>query len=353
MMTMETPIFTDDLEAALTMTADSLQPDRIYMLTDSNVARCAESFAPSLLKNPRRRVITIPAGEENKNIDTLSYIWKELAGASRSSLLCCLGGGMVCDVGGFAAATFKRGIPHINIPTTLLACCDAAIGGKTGIDFNGAKNEVGAFAMPRAVIISSIPLSTLPQAEILSGMGEMVKTALIADRQLYCRMLNAASMTDDITGLADMAKKCADIKCSIVRQDPDEQNLRRILNLGHTAGHAFETFMLEKGTPVSHGAAVAHGILVALILSHMKVNMPSQHIYSYASEFLKPLYPFIPFTCDDYPRLISTMMRDKKNRADSLARFVLLSDIGMPVQSVAVNPKEIETALDIYRDIIS
>lgn len=345
-------VFTQSIRNSLLQLSADLKPDRIFLLTDTNVLQAARKFEPSLTEDNEWNLIVVPSGEQHKNLETLSYIWTQLAGASRKSLLCCLGGGMISDIGGFAAATFKRGIRHINIPTSLLAVCDASIGGKTGIDFNGVKNEIGAFAMPNAVIISPAPLTTLPKNEILSGLGEIIKTALIADKDLYVQLLSDDNITGNLQALYTAAAKCASIKCRIVEQDPHEKNLRKVLNFGHTAGHALESLMLKRNISVSHGAAVAHGILIALILSHTHNNLPSELIYSYAANFLRPLYYPLKFTCEDYPELLQLMSRDKKNIAGTNPMFVLLSDIGKPVTDIPVPPEEIKTALDIARDLL-
>lgn len=345
-------VFTESIRDSLLKLSADLKPDRIFILTETNVLQAARMFEPPMVDEGEWSIIVVPSGEQHKNLETLSYIWTQLAGASRKSLLCCFGGGMISDIGGFAASTFKRGIRHINIPTSLLAVCDASIGGKTGIDFNGAKNEIGAFAMPEAVIISPAPLTTLPKNEILSGLGEMIKTALIADKDLYVQLLSDENITGNLKALYEAAAKCASIKCRIVAQDPNERNLRKVLNFGHTAGHALESLMLKRQIPVSHGVAVAHGILIALILSHTHNNLPSELIYSYAENFLRPLYHPLPFTCEDYPELLRLMSRDKKNIAGADPMFVLLSDIGKPVTDIPIPPEEITTALDITRDLL-
>ncbi len=348
-------IFSDNPTIELSSIIDSLNPDRVMILTDRNVAAAARSFAPGLIENPNLKLIEIPAGEDNKSMLSLTKIWSELAsgGCSRDSLLVCLGGGMVTDIGGFAAGTFKRGIRHLNIPTTLLGAVDAAIGGKTAIDFDGIKNEIGMFHSPEAVIISPSPFTTLPSRQLANGYAEMIKTALIADDNLYHKIKDYHALAADAVEMAKGAKSVAEIKMRVVSADPLDKGLRKILNFGHTFGHALESFSLKKEWPLLHGEAVAHGILVALILSHTILNLPSGIIYSFTSEILRELYPMVRFSCDDYPELIKLMHRDKKNRAGENTRFVLIPRIGEARHDIPVSDNDIATALDIYRDLLS
>lgn len=325
-------------------------PDQVYVVTDTNVERIvmprlAESW-PGLLNLPR---IAIPAGEPNKTIASMTRIWQFLAdnGATRRALLVNIGGGMVTDMGGFAAATFKRGVRCINVPTTLLGAVDAATGGKTGVDLGSYKNEVGAFHSPEEVVIDCRLFDTLPREELLSGYGEMLKTGLIADAGLYNRLLDDRRWLDDTGMLRDDVMRCVEIKGEITQADPTEQGLRKTLNFGHTAGHAMESLCLEKGTPVPHGIAVAHGILVALILSHLVIGMESGYIYAYR-HMLRGLYGRLNITCGDVPRLIRLMGHDKKNLQAGCPNFTLLRAPGDPVIDCHPSERDIRDSLDIY-----
>ncbi len=271
------PLRTENLRAALAATLEEISHSGLFLLTDSNVAtHVLPKILNVLTDKEEARIIEIPAGEDNKNLDTLTQVWSSLSegGATRNSLLINLGGGVVTDLGGFAAASFKRGIRFVNIPTTVLGAVDAAVGGKTGIDFNGLKNEIGAFANAECVIISSEPLATLPREEILSGLGEIVKTAMISSGELYQKVLDDKILSDTNL-LQDAMAECVRFKARVTEEDPHESGLRKILNFGHTAGHALESLMLTRHTPVTHGCAVANGILVALILSHMHLSLQS------------------------------------------------------------------------------
>lgn len=332
-----------------------LSPATVTLVTDENVEReVLPLFADSeALKNANK--VVIPPGEDHKNLDSVTKIWEALeeAQATRKSLVINIGGGLITDIGGFAGACFKRGIRCINVPTTLLGAVDAATGGKTGINFNGLKNEIGAFHLPSEVIITARPLLTLSRREILSGYAEMVKTGLIADASLYFRLLEVQENLDDLHRLEKEIKRCVEIKEDVVAQDPTEKGLRKILNFGHTAGHAFESLAIERHQPLAHGEAVAHGMLVELILSHLLKGFPSEETYRYANEYLKPYYPSAGVTCNDVPRLIEFMAHDKKNAVAGRPNFTLLTEPGVPVIDCLPEKKDIEAALDIYRDIMS
>ena len=332
-------------------TVAKLNPDKVLVITDKNVEKkvLPKLYNSETIKNGA--LISILPGEEGKNIKTVIDIWQKLEeiGATRRSVVINVGGGVVTDLGGFAAATFKRGLRTINFPTTLLGAVDAATGGKTGINFQGLKNEVGAFHMPFKVIISAEPFSTLPKEEILSGYAEMVKTALISDRNFYISLLDMDNLINDYSKLGEAVAKCVEIKEDIVRQDPQESGLRKILNFGHTAGHAFESFRIDINNPVTHGKSVAHGILVALILSHLKLGFKSDEVNFY-SDFLKKYYGSSLISCKDVEAIINKMNRDKKNKRYGQPSFTLLKEIGVPEIDLMPSQTEINGALEVYVD---
>lgn len=341
---------TPDAEVALRQLLSQISYSALFLLTDSNVAQHVLPRFKSFLEDYNPHIIVIEAGEENKSVESLCRIWRELSehGGTRDALLINLGGGVITDIGGFAAATFKRGIRFINVPTTVLGAADASVGGKTGIDFGGLKNEVGAFAEAEAVVIDTNLFSTLSDAELLSGYAEVVKMAMIRDGRMYNRVLSSSPL-EDAELLQEALSFAVEEKDKITTEDPREKGLRKILNFGHTCGHAFETLMLERGEPIAHGCAVAHGMAVALILSHLLLKLPSAEIERYISGILHPYYKRLPITCKDYPRLIELMGKDKKNRKAGEIRFVLLSAIGEPAIDVQVGIPDLETALDIYQ----
>lgn len=351
-----------DLDSGLSEIIDATPHTGLFLLTDTNVSRCVLPLLSDFIGRKNLEIIVIDAGEDNKNLDTLARVWQRLSdgGATRDSLLINLGGGVVTDLGGFAAATFKRGIRFINVPTTILGAVDAAVGGKTGIDFLGLKNEIGAFSNPEAVLISAPPLATLPHSEIISGFGEIVKTAIISSRRLYRSLLANPGVMER---LGAVMAECVRFKEKITLLDPKERGLRRILNFGHTGGHAFETLLLRKGKPATHGVAVAHGILLSLILSHLLLGLPSEEIELYRTRIL-PIFPSLPLSCRDCDTLIELAGHDKKNLHPSSPLFILLralpaSDslsaenflLPAPFEAVSVSERDLRAALDIYLDL--
>lgn len=353
---MPSPIITtSDPAGALESYLLSDSSTSIFLLTDTNIEKECLPLFQSLIDRRNIKVIVTEAGEENKDLSRLSEIWRKLSdmGATRNSLLINLGGGVVTDMGGFAAATFKRGIRYLNIPTTILGAVDAAAGGKTAIDFNGLKNEIGAFHKPENIILSTKLFRTLPEREKLSGFAEMVKMAMISDPDTYRKILREEISPFEPDSLSTPLRQAVKEKIRITDADPTEKGLRKILNFGHTAGHAFESLMLEKGKPITHGEAVAHGILVALIISHSILHLPSQEIYLYANEILKKYYTRLPVFCKDTDRLIELMLHDKKNPSPDEISFTLLSEIGKPHYDILLSPSHLRSALDIYLDLLS
>ncbi len=333
---------------------EALNPATVTVVTDSNVSRLIMPLLAGCRSLAKANTVVIEPGEDNKDINSAIKIWNALeeTEATRKSIVVNIGGGLVTDIGGFAAATFKRGIRCINVPTTLLGAVDAATGGKTAINFNGLKNEIGAFHQPSDVIITALPLSSLSRREIASGYAEMLKTGFIADAGLYSELLHMDEVIADTARLEKAMKRCVEIKEEVVAQDPTEKGLRKILNFGHTAGHAFESLAFERHQSSTHGEAVAHGMLVELILSHMLKGFPSDELHRYVSTILKAQYPRVKMTCEDIPKLISLMAHDKKNASAGHPNFTLLTTVGTPLIDCVPDGKEIESALEIYRDMM-
>ncbi len=348
-MTMQKILYTNDISRAVTSLVDEMHPATVHIITDSNVER---EVLPKL-DLPYPVIVTEP-GDVAKNLDSLSHIWSELinGGATRKSLVINIGGGVVTDMGGFAAATFKRGIRFINVPTTLLSAVDAAVGGKTGINFNGFKNEIGAFAPADAVVISTSTFATLPCVELLSGYAEMLKHGLLSSEEDYNELLAFDIVNADLDRLLPLLEKSVKVKERIVEEDPREQGIRRALNLGHTAGHAFESLALERNAAVPHGYAVAWGILVEMILSNFAEQFPSAELYRYANYLKEHGYGTPAITCDDYPRLLALMSHDKKNDTPDHINFTLLSRPGTPLIYRTATPDHITESLDIFRDLM-
>ncbi|MDE6264834.1 MAG: 3-dehydroquinate synthase [Paramuribaculum sp.] len=347
-------IFTNSVAEAIDGWVAEAKPSKLFVVADSNTeSLCLPLVVEKSKTLAGAQVIVVPAGEEHKNLESLAHIWSELCngGATRSAAVVNLGGGVVTDMGGFAAATFKRGIRFINVPTTLLASVDAAVGGKTGIDFNGFKNEIGAFCNADAVIISTLFFDTLPQSERLSGFAEMIKHSLIAGGDAYSRLTRGWGMKMDGDEFLGLLKESVLVKKGVVEQDPTEKGLRKALNLGHTAGHAFESWALEQGKPVPHGYAVAWGLVVDMVLSHLRLGFPSDVLRSITA-FIEENYGRIAIGCGDYDTLIDIMRHDKKNSGDGTISFTLLKAPGEVDVNCTATPQEIAAALDIFRDLM-
>ena len=345
-----TPLhFTNQVDATLIEIIEGGSYNRVAVLVDSNTRLLV---LPRLGSLDKAFVIEIPAGDINKNLDSLTHVWEQLqrGGMTRQSLLLNLGGGVVTDLGGLAAATFKRGISFVNVPTTLLGAVDAAVGGKTGINFGGLKNEIGVFAFPEAVIVSTCFFSTLPRKELLSGFAEMLKHAMLHSESQFEKILNFDLNDIDFDLLLDMLQESLDVKKRIVEQDPTEQGLRKALNFGHTVAHAFESKAMNDGSPIPHGYAVAWGLVVETVLSHMLLRFSSEQLYRLAA-FVKTNYGAFFITCDHYDKLIDLMRHDKKS-IDGEINCTLLSACGDPKINNTITPADIKAALDIYRDLM-
>lgn len=318
----------------------------VFILTDENVAPFWLPEVCAWLHCPQAIEIVIKSGEQQKNLRTVQRIWNKLLknNADRHSLLINLGGGMVSDLGGFAASCFKRGIDFVNIPTTLLAMVDASIGGKTGIDFGGFKNQIGVFAEAKEVLVNPLFLSTLPQREILSGLAEMLKYGFIADTDL---------LQVDLENYQSYIGRAAEIKKTIVAEDPFEQGKRKILNFGHTIGHAIESHYLTSENPLLHGEAVAIGMWCALWLSVLKTGLDERVLQDYESK-LRMLLSETQVVVNEreIPEIMKKLVHDKKTLKGK-PQFVLLEAVGKPIVNVEVKPDLICKALLQFRKMFS
>ncbi len=292
-------------------------------------------------------VIEIDPGEEQKTLATCEYIWRQLFDlmADRNSLLVNLGGGVIGDMGGFCASTYMRGIDFVQIPTTLLAQVDASVGGKLGIDFYGLKNAIGLFRDPLAVLADVDFLSTLPQRELRSGYAEIVKHALIADADMWSQLVGHGVWST--LPWHEILPASVSVKVDVVRQDPLERGLRKILNFGHTIGHAIESVMLELGSPVLHGEAIAAGMVAEAYLSEQIAGLSSAQGYEIA-DYLLAVYGKISLDQISPQMLLSKMTLDKKNTNDQI-KFALLAEIGLAGPEYVASTQQIEAAIDFYR----
>jgi 3-dehydroquinate synthase len=295
-------------------------------------------------------MITIQPTDEAKTLETLATVWTSLqkGGATRHSLMINLGGGMVTDLGGFAASTFKRGMAYINIPTTLLSQVDASVGGKTGINFGGLKNEIGVFNCANSVILSSTFLRTLDTENMLSGYAEMLKHGLLSSKENWAELLTFDITTPDYATLQNLVAKSVAIKEEIVNEDPTEKGIRKALNLGHTAGHAIESLALKEGRTILHGYAVAWGLLMELYLSARKCGFPAKEMHQMEA-YIKEHYGKFLYECKHYETLYNFMSHDKKNQGGNI-NFTLLGGIGDIRINQTASQDEIEEMLDYYRE---
>jgi 3-dehydroquinate synthase len=342
-------IIADSLEQTLTQAIGECEHDRLFLLADETTKDACLPLIAGFDSLKGAKTIVIGATDTHKTIESLAHVWEELGngGGTRHTLLINIGGGMVTDLGGFAASTFKRGINYINIPTTLLSMVDASVGGKTGINFRGLKNEIGVFNNAASVILDTRFLRTLDHANILSGYAEMLKHGLISDEQMWAELMNYDVEAPDFGLLQRMVADSVAVKQRIVTEDPTEQGIRKALNLGHTAGHAFESFALRH-TPILHGYAVAYGLVCELYLSAVKTGFPTDKMHQTVS-FIKAHYGKMTITCDDYPTLLELMTHDKKNTA-GIINFTLLGGIGDIRINQTATQEEIYEALDFYRE---
>src|SRR5690606_12411785 len=322
---------------------------QILVLVDRNTNdHCLPILQSALSEITDYDIIEIDPGEENKNIDFCIGVWKTMLdfGADRKALMINLGGGVVTDMGGFAASTFKRGIDFIQIPTTLLSQVDASVGGKTGIDLDHIKNIIGTFTQPQAVFISGKFLETLDDRQMRSGFAEVIKHGLIRDKELFFRVKDIDLSSDP---LDDIIFRSVEIKNEVITQDPTESGLRKILNFGHTVGHAVEAYsLIHDENPLLHGEAIALGMICEAYIAH-KINGLSaedltQVVASFDSRFER-----YTFTEEIYPELIALMQNDKKNDGKKLG-FALLSEIGKCDYDRYVVEELIIESLDFYKN---
>lgn len=298
----------------------------------------------------RAEILEVDAGEEHKNLHTAASLWEALLenNADRNTLLINLGGGMISDLGGFVASVFKRGIPFINIPTTLLSMTDASIGSKTGVDFQGYKNQIGSFAHPEAVFISTDFLQTLPERELFSGMGEVLKYSIIANTQLW-NLLKDQEISPNLD-FGIIVAECVQIKNEIVDKDWSEKAERKVLNFGHTIGHALESFSMNKvNRHLLHGEAVALGIIVELELAVKFLNFDS-FIRDEIQQYILDNFDFFPIADADFDTLLALMKKDKKNRGTDIS-FVLVEEMGKPNYNVNIQESDIIEALNYYANL--
>ncbi len=323
-----------------------------FILVDTNTHdHCLANFMGQITADVSFEVIEIEAGEINKNIETCSGVWNVLSelGADRKSLLINLGGGVVTDLGGFVACTFKRGISYINVPTTLLAMVDASVGGKTGVDLGNLKNMVGVISESEMVLVDPNFLTTLPFTELRSGFAEMLKHGLIKDKDYWNRLSNIEDLTTE--DLNNLIHESVIIKNEIVLVDPTEQNIRKFLNFGHTLGHAIESYFLtdERKTTLLHGEAIAIGMITEAYLAKELLGLKDAELKNICAIFSK-IYPKVDIPKEDYQPIIDLLIFDKKNVGGKVL-FVLLNEIGDAKFNCEVPQDLLVASLDFYNSL--
>jgi 3-dehydroquinate synthase len=344
---LESVIFTSEVKKSLLGILEQLDFSRLVVLVDTNTEKHCLPILKEIL--PEDSVlIQVPAGEIHKNLETCSFIWSKMTeeALDRKAIMLNLGGGVIGDMGGFCASIYKRGIRFINIPTTLLSQVDASVGGKLGVDFQGFKNHLGVFNEPETVLISSEFLTTLPQAELRSGYAEILKHGLI-QYEGYFRSLKSQDWENQ--DWESLIRHSVAIKKRVVLDDPKENGLRKILNFGHTIGHAFESHFLDTKNHLLHGEAIALGMITEGFLSVQKTGL-SLTEFDEMTQKLLGIYGKVSFSEKDLDPVIDLCIQDKKNEASTLM-FSLLEKIGKCTFNVPVSREEIHNAIDYYRQL--
>jgi 3-dehydroquinate synthase len=321
---------------------------KIFVIVDENTARfCLPLFLDNFSFKIKPQIIKIKAGENYKNIKTCSTIWDILSesGADRKSLILNLGGGVITDLGGFVACTFKRGIKYINIPTSLLAMVDASVGGKTGVDLGSLKNQIGVINSGDLVLIDTKFLDTLPTNQFNSGISEMLKHGLITSDAYWLKMVK---YLEDKKNLDELIYESIQIKAKVVEKDPMENGLRKTLNYGHTIGHAIESYFLQNSSKkdLLHGEAIAIGMILTTYISFKKLGFPETKMNNIKKSILE-VFMKISFNSSDLKKIIDLLKFDKKNYYGEI-NFVLLEDIGIPKLDCQVENDLILDAFKFY-----
>ncbi len=327
--------------------------DKLFLVTETNCDKLCRSLIRQTPGFENFKKVVIPAGEENKKLSSVERIWLFLSqnGADRKSLIVNLGGGMLTDIGSFAASTIKRGMDFVNIPTTLLAQVDASVGGKTGFNFNGLKNEIGVINQPVNVLIDTRFLRTIDSPNFISGYAEMIKHGLIYSSEHLEEVRNFDLNNPDLEILRGIIARSVAIKDSFVFRDPNERNIRKALNFGHTIGHAFESLALESGHPILHGYAVAFGMIAELYLSHKVCALPIE-IVAELTNWLISVYGKYAIEENQYEGLYQLMTHDKKNEG-ARVNFTLIPAVGEVAINQNCDKDLIFGALDYFKKMNS
>jgi 3-dehydroquinate synthase len=342
-------VFSQHIEVELKKIVQKYPAGKVFLLTDQTAAGFCLPLIQTVLDEFSIKQFAIPSGEENKNIQSVGLVWDFLSnnGADRKSLLINIGGGMLTDLGGFAASTFKRGLDFVNIPTTLLAQVDASIGGKTGFNFNGLKNEIGVFMEPNSVIINTNFLKTIDHENFLSGYAEMLKHGLIKSGEHWDELLAYNMENINYDALQEIIAHSVAVKEWHVLNDLTEQNIRKALNFGHTIGHAFESYAMKTGRPILHGYAVVYGMIAELYLSVKQCGLGIDELNT-ISTWMIAKYGKFEIQESDFEALYQLMTHDKKNEGKRI-NFTLIPEIGKVEINVDCSKELILEALEYYK----
>jgi len=321
------------------------QRRRLFVLCDENTRLHCLPKLKNVVSMPFFELMTVLSGENSKTIATATSLWKQLLKkkADKGSVLLCLGGGVITDLGGFVAATFKIGIDCVFVPTSLMAQVDASIGGKSALNLEHAKNQIGLFTAPKVIFVLTQFLQTLPEKEILSAYAEMLKHGLIADKDYWNQLKNMQSITEILS--MEYIKKSVEIKTVICQQDEREDNIRKKLNFGHTIGHALEAFFLSKNTPLSHGEAVAMGIVAESHLS-WQTGLIDEESLMEITHLFQEKFTFPQINKEDYKMIIAFLTADKK-RINQYFNFTFLKQIGSSVINQQATEMQILNSLQL------
>ena len=341
--------FKEDAYTKLNQYISSSKPSTIFILVDENTGNdCLPLLLEQLETEQPIEIIEIEAGEVNKNLDTCSGVWNALTelGADRKSLMLNLGGGVITDLGGFVASTFKRGISFVNIPTTLLSMVDASVGGKTGVDLGVLKNQIGLFSDPEMVVIDPIYLETVSQRELRSGLAEIIKYGLTYDIKVWNDINNFKEF--NISDLSSLIHRSIEIKNEVVTEDPKEAGIRKVLNFGHTLGHAIESYFLESEDKenLTHGEAIAIGMITEAYISKVLLEFPSEALKN-IKQLIINIFGKVQIEIADYDAILELLIHDKKNVAGQV-NFVLLTDFENYKLDCKVEKSLIFEALNYY-----
>ncbi len=344
---METIHFTTAIRSTLKEVLHARSYSKLVVLTDVNTQQHCLPLIQDLLPSDAV-LITVPAGEQFKTLETCASIWNQMTEAvlDRQALMLNLGGGVIGDMGGFCASVYKRGIPFITIPTTLLSQVDASVGGKLGIDFMGFKNHLGVFQLPETVLIDPTFLETLPQRELRSGYAEVLKHGLIRDAAFFRSLPSTVWEKQD---WARVIRHSVGIKKAVVEVDPKETGLRKILNFGHTIGHAVESFYLPSSNPLLHGEAIAMGMIAEGFLSFEKIGLSYEELNELSTKLLT-VFGKVNLESKDLDSILNLCAQDKKNEG-STQLFTLLPSIGDCSYNNPVTREEIKHAILYYQQL--